>query len=310
MVTKYQYVIVILPALLFLFASAIFYYRSLPFRVVLLPGLASVAVFAAWQGILLFYHHVEGVPSVLDGLQASTGGAALVFSTELMQISIKELLDWKSYVGAFLPALIFALFMITPDTRRGQTWFVILVMVMANLVWFVLASVSWVRYAFPGLALMSLPVAKFIEHLSDGFRVPLLKLRDSIKARQAMTIGTIFQSVAMGWLVVAIMLPLGFLTLEILNPPANDPVSMGQYLNRFVPLDSVIETWEPELGFLTDHVYHYPPNGLLDKAVRFIWLGGAPPQSSTAWMRIDHQIIYFSGNSHSGWALYDLVNSI
>ena len=42
---------------------------------------------------------------------------------------------------------------------------------------------------------------------------------------------------------------------------------------------TVIETWEPELGFLTDHNYHFPPHALLDTAVRYVWLGGEPPAS-------------------------------
>jgi len=48
------------------------------------------------------------------------------------------------------------------------------------------------------------------------------------------------------------------------------------YLDREVPRDAVIETWEPELGGLTDHRYHYPAPALLDVAVRHEWSGGPP----------------------------------
>jgi len=43
-----------------------------------------------------------------------------------------------------------------------------------------------------------------------------------------------------------------------------------------VPRAAIVETWEPELGLLTDHRYHYPPIALLDTAVRHQWLGGPP----------------------------------
>jgi hypothetical protein len=46
------------------------------------------------------------------------------------------------------------------------------------------------------------------------------------------------------------------------------------YLDATVSQDAIIETWEPELGVLTDHRYHYPPIQLLDTAVRGEWLGG------------------------------------
>lgn len=31
------------------------------------------------------------------------------------------------------------------------------------------------------------------------------------------------------------------------------------------------------MGFLTDHRYHYPPSGSLNRAVAYIWLGGPSP---------------------------------
>src|SRR6185369_15508813 len=47
---------------------------------------------------------------------------------------------------------------------------------------------------------------------------------------------------------------------------------MAAYLDEAVPQSAVIETWEPEMGFLTDHAFHYPPSGWLDRAVRAQWL--------------------------------------
>jgi hypothetical protein len=49
------------------------------------------------------------------------------------------------------------------------------------------------------------------------------------------------------------------------------------YMDANVPRDALVETWDPELGLLTDHLYHYPPQPLLDAAVRRQWLGGAAP---------------------------------
>jgi hypothetical protein len=60
-------------------------------------------------------------------------------------------------------------------------------------------------------------------------------------------------------------------------PGLNAPEAMATYLNENVPREALIETWEPEMGFLTDHNYHFPPPSLLNKAVGYIWLGKPSP---------------------------------
>jgi hypothetical protein len=64
---------------------------------------------------------------------------------------------------------------------------------------------------------------------------------------------------------------------EVVRPSINGPAAMASYLDQNVPLTTLIETFEPEMGFLTDHRYHYPPQGYLYKAVRYKWLGGPLP---------------------------------
>jgi hypothetical protein len=50
---------------------------------------------------------------------------------------------------------------------------------------------------------------------------------------------------------------------------------VAAYLDANVPVDAVVETWEPELGFLSSRVLHYPPSGWLDRAVRAQWLSAS-----------------------------------
>ena len=51
---------------------------------------------------------------------------------------------------------------------------------------------------------------------------------------------------------------------------------MAAYMNEHVPLNALVETWEPEMGFLTDHNYDDPPH-TWKKAVGFIWLNKPLP---------------------------------
>jgi hypothetical protein len=55
---------------------------------------------------------------------------------------------------------------------------------------------------------------------------------------------------------------------------------MAAYLQGNVPSGEIVETWEPELGFLTDHAYHYPPSGWLDRVVRARWLTPTEPPAT------------------------------
>jgi len=67
--------------------------------------------------------------------------------------------------------------------------------------------------------------------------------------------------------------PLVYYTRAIFFQPDDGPQQMAAYLNANVSRAAVIETWNPELGFLTDHRYHYPPPEMLDRVVRITWLG-------------------------------------
>jgi len=72
---------------------------------------------------------------------------------------------------------------------------------------------------------------------------------------------------------------------HVIFPPDNAPLVMAKYMDDNIPKDALIETWEPEMGFLTDHNYHYPPQILLDTAVGFKWRGGPAPSENMILLR-------------------------
>jgi hypothetical protein len=73
--------------------------------------------------------------------------------------------------------------------------------------------------------------------------------------------------------ILAVAVPLTLSARGVLRPD-DSAQRLAAYLDTNVPRDAIVETWEPELGLLTDHRYHYPPIALLDTAVRHQWLGG------------------------------------
>ena len=63
---------------------------------------------------------------------------------------------------------------------------------------------------------------------------------------------------------------------------------MSAYIDENVPQDAGIETWDPEMGFLTDHNYHYPPNALLAVAVNQVYYYGEPVQEHYDFVQTEH----------------------
>ncbi|MBI5302378.1 MAG: glycosyltransferase family 39 protein [Chloroflexi bacterium] len=264
-VTKYQYLVALAPALLITWVLNLVYYRAAPQRVFLVPGILTALVFGAWQLYLLVYLGPSTIAENFVILREATAGAALVFSPDLMLRSLAELLSLKVYLLALIPALLYGVRLVLPRDRAGQQWGAVWALVAVNLVWYVFASVSWLRYAFLGLAFSSLFVARFFADLTRGLN--LAAWRRAPFARDHLWRGAMAV-----WLAGNIVIPLALDLREIVFPPPNHAAAMAQYLNAHVPLDALIETWEPEMGLLTDHNYHYPPPSYLPKAVGYIWL--------------------------------------
>jgi hypothetical protein len=100
---------------------------------------------------------------------------------------------------------------------------------------------------------------------------------------------------AMGiWLAVMILVPLARTAKTVIFPPVNTPVQMASYLDTNVSKTAIIETWEPEMGFLTEHRYHFVPQALLNQAVGYIWLEKNPPAQNypvSSWNTADFVLV-------------------
>jgi hypothetical protein len=233
-------------------------------------------VFISWHMGLTLYYGSSINGDQLFSVQASAQEAALLFSFDLIDANLRELLSRAAYLGALLPSLIYGFSLAIPRNREGQVWAILLIMVVTNLSWFVLASVGWLRYAFIGLALGGLFIARFFSDLTGGFRIGKTdrwnRYLNGIlsPAQQTLRVALII------WLSIIIAAPLGKTIWEMMNQRQNDAMEIAQYLSENIPFDSTIETWEPELGFLTDHDYHFPPNSMLNKAIAFVWFDQPP----------------------------------
>ncbi len=280
MVTKNQYLLVLGPTLLLAWLLNLLYYRLAPQRVFLVPGIIAGACFALWQLYTVVYLGPATASENLQLLREATAGAALAFSPSLMRRSLQELFSLKVYLAGIIPILIYGAIVSIPKAESGQKWAILYMLVVVNLVWYVTASVGWLRYAFPGLVIGGLFFARFFADLTGGFVAPTGLLRAVLRERQALGANDALRLTGMIWLTLVLAVSFVATALEIVRPPMNAPVAMAAYMDQFVSTDAVVETWEPEMGFLTDHNYHYPPSGILAKAVSYMWLDTAPPSES------------------------------
>jgi 4-amino-4-deoxy-L-arabinose transferase-like glycosyltransferase len=284
MITKYQYLLFLAPTLILSWLLDIFYYKTSSHRNFLLPGIIAAGSFGIWQLLTLQYLGPSTAMENLALLRASAEGAAFHFSMAQVSANSNTLITRAVYLGVFSPALAYGFFISLPRTRAGQKWSVILLLVALNLAWYVVASVGWLRYAFLGLALFSIFIALMFSEITDGFKFDwsagLFRSLFEIKnaPRFAMTL----------WLLAIIMIPMVKTVLLIAGPEPAYAQQMSTYLNENVPLTAVIETWDPEMGFLTDHNYHYPPNPLLAVAVDQVHNGGEPVRARYDFVQAGH----------------------
>ncbi|MBC7227808.1 MAG: glycosyltransferase family 39 protein [Thermoflexales bacterium] len=288
MITKNQYLLVLVPTIGLAWLANLVYYRTAPQRVFVIPGLVSIACWALWQIYMIVYLGPATASENLEMLRQQTASAALVFSPGLMKESLKYLLSQDVYLGMLLPVLVYGFVISLPRQREGQRWGTLFILVVLNLTWYVVASIGWPRYAFPGLTIASLFVAGFFQRLTEGFWVGGKALWQALRGREPD-----LQRHALRWALLVLLLmmivrPLLYTVRQVVLPPPNIPVKMAAYLEQHVPHDALIETFEPEMGFLTDHNYHFAPTIILQQAVRHVWLGGPPPSEGYDFVQKEH----------------------
>ncbi|MCS6828884.1 MAG: glycosyltransferase family 39 protein [Caldilinea sp.] len=277
-VTKYQYLLVLGATLLAAWGLNLFYFK-LPQRLFLIPGVVAALIFGAWQLFTLVYLGPATIGENLAMLREVTAGAAAVFSPPLMMRALGELFSAKSFLWTLFPALLYASYALLRapgkanlSQERRQQLAILYLLTLINLSWYVVASVSWLRYAFVGLAFSAFFVAWMFRDLTLNFS-PMHLWRAAQRGQRVVGYGGL---TALFWLAAMISASAARLTWTIASAPPDDSMQMAAVMNRTVPLDALVETWEPQMGFLTDHRYHYPPQLLLNRAVRQVWLNETP----------------------------------
>ena len=275
-ITKYEYLLFLFPMLGLAWLANIFYYRITAHKNFIIPGVIAGVCFALWQVITIGYLGPTNAMENLSLLRASAEGAAFSFNPAQIGKNLAGLVTPSVYLGALLPALIFGFFTAFPRNRDGQRWGVLYLLMAFNLIWFVFASIGWIRYAFLGLSFASIFIARLFYDATDHLN--LNPGEDQAAGRWAGLLNNrvLYRWALVVWLIAIIVIPMGKNALEIVFPGPRAAEAMASYLDANVPKDVIIETWEPEMGFFSDHLYHFPPNNLLALAVKQVYGNGEP----------------------------------
>ncbi len=244
-----------------------------PLRVFAVPGATALGVFATWQVCLFGYLGPSSFAENVRFVRQAAGGAALAFSAERLSAAVRQLLEPGMLLGAMVPAIAYGTARALRPDDRALGWRLVMGIALATLSWFVVASIGWRRYAYPGVALACIAAAAL---LVEGLG---LQARIEGCERPAP-----LRWVAAAWMAAMVLLPLPVVIPRILAPGPQDARSMADMVSRQVASDATIAAWEPEMTFLTDHRYRVPPQSLLPVAVAHVWAAGPPPSSQYDFM--------------------------
>jgi 4-amino-4-deoxy-L-arabinose transferase-like glycosyltransferase len=277
-ITKSQTALILIPTLFVAWLLNLIYYRRLPQRHFLAPFSVTVGAYVLWQVVVLAFLGPGTFAENFAQLRTVSASAAFIFAPDLMKHSAQILLSPDTFLGWLIPILIYGAAIALRRTPDGQRWGNLMIFIGGGLTWYVFASISWPRYAFMPLALAALVAARLIDDLLQRFAVHPREWWRSLQNNELRAAIAPMLIIVFALMSLA---PLALTARQIVGAETPAVEALVDYLNANVDRSALIETWEPELGFLTDHHYHFPPQSLLNIAVNHTWLDG--PDASTAY---------------------------
>lgn len=266
-ITKHVFMLALGPALAVSWLLNAAYYRTVPARVFLVPGITCGLVFGAWQLVVL---HFLGPGTFAENwalFREASAGAAFVIDPAVTAQAFKDVAGPRAVLGLAIPSLAYTGWRARSRCIEEQQWGIVALVAAANLAWFVVASTGWRRYAFVGMIMSVILVARLVR---DTWRWV------DVRAGARSPVARVARGVLACWTGGLTLIPAATIAGRLAAPPEPHAERLASWLTATVPLRQRIETWEPELGALTDHDYHYPPPSLLIKAVA-AQRGTAPP---------------------------------
>ena len=282
--TKNQYLILVL-ALIGVWIADLLYYRRLRPMQLTIPLLCTAFCLLAWYGALNLLADPRVVKHTVEQWQTALPRSILLLSPRLVLNSARFVFGPRVFCAWALPGLLYGGFIALKRDCLGLKTAFLLLFASLWLTWYIVASVGWERYASPPLIIVSLFVARLLFDLIRGDRISLRRLWAELQ--EGTGLATARRLCFLIVLLVINLHPLANQVHTILFQVDRVHQEFADYLNAHVSKDIVIETWEPELGFLTEHKYHYPPARMVDTMSRHLALGTPSPAGTYDFQAAD-----------------------
>jgi hypothetical protein len=281
-----------------------FFYRQKRFKYLLVLGVVAIACYGMWLGWQRLYFGAEVFTQNLDKLR-QMANATSGLNRQWIGDAIKMLVGPGANYLYFFVGFLSLLYAIPLGLRRTREAFLLSFVGLFTILWLAY-FVFWIlpipRYLLPAAALTALFVAKLIYDLASGFIAtrhdfwPAVRQyvtgRTELAPKALVSLGTLVGLMSFVLLSgyelqrtvrTEVLDKVGFESETVLTPPQlAAPHQIADYLNQNIGHDKVIETWERELGILTDHNYHYPDQLMLAQIDNASYRGGDQNYSLSA----------------------------
>ncbi len=259
-ITKNQFAVFILPSIGLIMIVERVWHRQHNWRYGIIPLVVASLMYLAWTYYVLFLlgADMRDPQQDLEELRSAGQSGFLVLQPQIIGENLYRLTGDKVYGGLFVAAALYGFALSIPRDRDGFRWSVLWIFLVASAGFYVV-SVGWVRFAVPAVLFSTYFVAHLLYRLTDGYRIDWQGLRHAMLNPADLKRREMVYLIVLSFAVVAVLLP-GF-RLVFTTAFAGDtvPYQVVDYLDEHVPEDALIETWEMELGVISDYTFHYPP---------------------------------------------------
>jgi 4-amino-4-deoxy-L-arabinose transferase-like glycosyltransferase len=139
--------------------------------------------------------------------------------------------------------------------------------------WYLILSNGWPRYLFPAAFGGSIFLAAMLSSLTENFslRSTIKRVDFTIKHRRlsSYSVNTLL---AILLLMISVPVTLRMLYQSYVVGADASVLEVIDFLNTQTPSDSLIETYDPEIFFLLERRYHYPPDQIHIDLIRRAYL--------------------------------------
>ncbi len=296
MVTKSYYLIMVSGTIGLLVLLDFFFYHQKQFKYLVVLGVTAVACYGLWTGWQRLYFGADVFAANLQKL-GQMASASSGLNQKWIGDAIKLLVGPGASYFYFFWGFIALVYILPRVLRRTRDAFLLAPVWLFTILWLAY-FVFWIlpipRYLLPASALTAIFVAKLLVDLAGGVMAQSRELWSALRkhiSEQAdlppvalVTFGTLVALLSFALLAgfelqrtvrEDVLDKVGVQSATVLTPPQlAAPQQIADYLSQNIDRKAVIETWERELGILTDHNYHYPDQLMLAQIDKALYRGG------------------------------------